>query len=449
MKGAILVPHHLWRALVALLAAALFATPAWAAKYASIVVDMESAQVLHARNADELRHPASLTKVMTLYLTFDALDSGKLKLSDRLPVSKAASRQPPSKLGLKAGSTIKVEDAIKALVTKSANDVAVVLAEKLGGTEKKFAIKMNDKARELGLESTTFYNASGLPDARQVTTARDMARLAEAILVDHKDRYRYFATPRFTYGKATYKNHNTLLQSVEGVDGIKTGYTNASGYNLMSSAERNGRRVIAVMLGGATSRSRDAHVADLIEAAFLQLEGSDMSAETELMARLSSWGSNSWGENAGYVSVADDLAAAQLRRFQSDTVVTPDGGVAPSQNAPVAAGTFQASAPASFAETAFAEDASTEEGEEGFVEISEGDASEADTAEPAAPLPAVQDFALPDPAARPLVAPSFGPPAPAPATTSTAAAPAQPLVVKPQRGAPIEFRGSTPAGAAQ
>ena len=239
------------RKAVLVLALGLFAAvPAHAGKYASIVVDLDSHQVLHARDADETRYPASLTKVMTLYLVFDAVDSGKLKLNERMTVSKTASRQQPSKLGLKAGSTIKVEDAIRALVTKSANDVAVVFAEKLAGSEAKFVTKMNAKARELGLGKTTFKNASGLPNRAQITTARDMAKLAEAMLLDHAERYKYFSLPSFTWGRRKYENHNTLLKKVEGVDGIKTGYTNASGYNLMASANRDGHRVIAVMLGG-------------------------------------------------------------------------------------------------------------------------------------------------------------------------------------------------------
>jgi D-alanyl-D-alanine carboxypeptidase len=292
--------------LVVLLALASATAPAWAEKYASIVVDMDSAQVLHARNADDPRYPASLTKVMTLYLVFDAIDAGTLKLSDRLPVSKAAAAQQPSKLGLKSGSTIKVEDAIRALVTKSANDVAVVLAEKLGGTERKFAVKMTEKARELGLENTTFRNASGLPNTEQVSTARDLAKLAEAMFFDHRDHYNYFSTSQFTWNKRRYENHNTLLKRVQGVDGIKTGYTNASGYNLMASAERDGHRVIAVMLGGATGKSRDQHVTDLLEAAFTQINGGAAIADA--------------GQTTGFVarsslSSADDLALAQLRRF--------------------------------------------------------------------------------------------------------------------------------------
>ncbi len=296
---------------VALLAVLCLASPAWAGKYASIVIDMETGQVLHDREADELRHPASLTKVMTLYLVFDAIESGKLKLTDRLPVSKAASRAQPSKLGLKSGSTIKVEDAIRALVTKSANDVAIVIAEKLGGgSEAKFVAKMNAKAKELGMLNTTFRNASGLPDRKQVTTARDMAKLAEAVYIDHKNRYNYFSLSSFSWGKRKYMNHNELLRRVDGVDGIKTGFTNASGYNLMASAERGGRRVIAVMLGGSTGRSRDAHVADLIEAAYLELGGAP-AGEDDLRSRIA------FGDRiATTPSSADDLALAQLRRLQ-------------------------------------------------------------------------------------------------------------------------------------
>jgi D-alanyl-D-alanine carboxypeptidase len=290
----------LWmRNAVAVIAVALAAaSPAWAGKYASIVIDLDTHQVLHSREADEVRYPASLTKVMTLYLVFDALDSGKLKLSERMKVSKAASRQQPSKLGLKAGATIKVEDAIRALVTKSANDVAVVFAERISGSEAKFAAKMNSRAKQLGLEKTHFVNSSGLPNNRQTTSARDMAKLAEAMFLDHKNRYNYFALPTFTWNKRKYENHNTLLKKVEGVDGIKTGYTNASG---------NGHRVIAVMLGGSSGRSRDQHVSDLLEAAFLEISGAPAEQLADLRDRISS------GERGN--SSADDLALAQLRKF--------------------------------------------------------------------------------------------------------------------------------------
>jgi len=338
------------------IALALFgSSPAWAGKYASIVIDLDTHQVLHARDADEVRHPASLTKVMTLYLVFDALDAGKLKLSDRMNVSKAASRAQPSKLGLKAGATIKVEDAIRALVTKSANDVAIVIAEKLGGTEAKFVTKMNAKADELGMAATTFRNSSGLPDKKQVTTARDMAKLAEAVYADHKDRYNYFSLSSFTWNKRKYANHNELLRRVHGVDGIKTGFTNASGYNLMASAEREGRRVIAVMMGGTTGRSRDQHVADLLEAAFMEINGT-LTADNDLRARIA------FGDRGNMT--ADSLAMAQLRRLteSDDTALV------------------SATGSALVAELGDEDSAigSTEEGDEGFEEVAQGDSEAAE-----------------------------------------------------------------------
>lgn len=335
------------RVALALVAAVCLSSPAWAGKYASIVVDLESGQVLHDREADEARHPASLTKVMTLYLVFDAIDSGKLKLSERIPVSKAASRAQPSKLGLKSGATIKVEDAIRALVTKSANDVAIVLAEKLGGSETKFVAKMNAKAKELGMLNTTFRNASGLPDKLQITTARDMAKLGEAIYMDHKNRYNYFSLASFTWNKRKYMNHNELLRRVDGVDGIKTGFTNASGYNLMASAERNGHRVIAVMMGGTTGRSRDAHVADLIEAAFMDITGVQVANADDIRSRIA------FGDHEPAINTqADDLALAQLRRLQE-----PDAALVASLDD----------------DNAFADDVGTaEEGDEG-VAVAEGD----------------------------------------------------------------------------
>ncbi len=349
------------KALLAVAVVLFAASPAWAGKYASIVIDLDTSKVLHARDADETRHPASLTKVMTLYLVFDALDAGKLKLTDRLPVSKTASRAQPSKLGLKSGATIKVEDAIRALVTKSANDVAIVFAEKLGGTEAKFVTKMNAKARELGMEKTTFRNSSGLPDKKQVTTARDMAKLAEAVYFDHKDRYNYFSLPSFTWNKRKYTNHNELLRKVDGVDGIKTGFTNASGYNLMASAKRDGHRVIAVMLGGTTGRSRDQHVADLLEAAFLDVSG--VPAGDDLRARIA------FGERGN--ASADDLAMAQLRKLQ-----TPDAAL------------VSATDPALVA--ALEDEGTTEEGDEDGEAIAEGDAEQTaeDVAAALAPIAA-------------------------------------------------------------
>lgn len=247
-----------------------------AEKYASIVIDLETDEVLHARHADAPRYPASLTKAMTLYMLFDAMKSGEVKLYEKLPVSRAAASQPPSSLRLRAGSTITTKDAINALITKSANDVAVVVAERLGGTEQRFATLMTAKARAMGMESTTFKNASGLPNTQQLSTARDMSILAQSLLEDHADYYGYFANTKFSWGRATYKNHNQLIGKVAGVDGIKTGYTRASGFNLMTSAKRRGRRVVAIMFGGSTARSRDQHVTDLIEAAYKSFEPSDV-----------------------------------------------------------------------------------------------------------------------------------------------------------------------------
>jgi D-alanyl-D-alanine carboxypeptidase len=258
--------------LLALIAALLLAAPGQAqARYASIVIDAETGQVLHAANADTRNYPASLTKMMTLYMTFEALDEGRLSLNQRLPVSKRAQGMVPSKLYLQAGATIRVKDAILALVTKSANDAAVVLAEALGGTEWQFAIDMTEKARALGMSRTTFRNASGLPNRGQLSTARDMARLSQALLYDYPEYYHYFSTTRFRYSGRTYGNHNNLLDDYRGTDGIKTGYIRASGFNLAASVVRDGRRLIAVVFGGRTARSRDAHIKKLLSRGFNEI----------------------------------------------------------------------------------------------------------------------------------------------------------------------------------
>lgn len=251
----------------------LAASPASAGtKYAALVLDVESGKVLFSRHADARRHPASLTKIMTLYMLFDALDRGKLTLNQRLPVSARAAGQPPSKLGLKRGQTIRVRDAIKALVTKSANDVATVVGEAIGRTEYRFAVAMTEKAKELGLRSTRFMNASGLHDRRQVTTARDMARLAIAIRRDFPHYYKEFSTRSFTYGGRTYKNHNKLLGRFDGTDGVKTGYINASGFNLVASVERNGSRLVGVVFGGRSGRTRNAHMRKILTNGFKRAE---------------------------------------------------------------------------------------------------------------------------------------------------------------------------------
>jgi D-alanyl-D-alanine carboxypeptidase len=238
---------------------------AYSPPYAAIVVDANSGSVLHNTSADSLRHPASLTKIMTLYLLFEQLEAGKLRLDSRLEVSEHAAQQAPSKLGLRPGQTLSVEDAIRALVTKSANDAAVVVAEALGGDEETFARMMTRKARALGMSRTVYNNASGLPDEDQLTTARDQATLGRAIQDRFPRQYRYFATPAFVYGGRAMRNHNKLLGRVEGVDGIKTGYTRASGFNLVSSVRRGNRHIVAVVMGGSSGGARDARMRMLIE----------------------------------------------------------------------------------------------------------------------------------------------------------------------------------------
>jgi D-alanyl-D-alanine carboxypeptidase len=233
--------------------------------YAAIVVDAKTGRVLHAQNEEALRHPASVTKVMTLYLVFEQLERGRIALDTPLQVSANAARQAPSKLGLRPGSSIAVEDAIKALVTKSANDVAVVVAENLGGSEEAFAEHMTRKARALGMSRTVYRNASGLPDPEQVTTARDLTILARAIQDRFPRHYKFFQTRAFHYAGASYRNHNKLLGRVHGVDGIKTGFTRASGFNLMTSARTDDRHIVAVVLGGRSGASRDQAMASLVK----------------------------------------------------------------------------------------------------------------------------------------------------------------------------------------
>src|SRR5258708_4624753 len=232
--------------------------------FSSIIVDGNSGATLTAKDADGLRHPASLTKIMTLYLLFERLESGKMKLDTEMDVSEHASEQAPTKLGLRPGQTIRVEDAIKGLVTRSANDAAVVIAEAIGGDEDDFAKSMTRKARALGMTRTVYRNASGLPDDDQVTTARDQAILGRAIQDRFPRYYRYFSTSVFNYHGRSIRNHNHLIGSVEGVDGIKTGYTRASGFNLVTSMRRGNRHLVGVVLGGRSGSSRDAIMRNLL-----------------------------------------------------------------------------------------------------------------------------------------------------------------------------------------
>lgn len=233
-------------------------------KYAAIVIDANTGKTLYSENADAPRYPASLTKMMTLYLVFEALESRRISKNTPVRFSSYAASKPPSKLGVKAGNTITVEAAIYALVTKSANDVAAAVGELLGGSESKFADLMTARAKQLGMKSTRFRNASGLPDGRQVTTARDMAILGVALREHFPNHYRYFSTRAFKFGGRTYANHNRLLGRIKGVDGIKTGYIRASGFNLVTSVVDGKRSIVAVVMGGRTGKSRNNHMAELV-----------------------------------------------------------------------------------------------------------------------------------------------------------------------------------------
>jgi D-alanyl-D-alanine carboxypeptidase len=232
--------------------------------FSSIIVDANSGATLESNNPDSLRHPASLTKMMTLYLLFERLDAGKMDLDTEMRVSEHASEQDPTKLGLRPGDTLRVEDAIKGVVTKSANDAAVVIGEALGGDEDDFAKMMTRKARSLGMTRTVYRNASGLPNDEQVTTARDQATLGRALQDRFPRYYRYFATTSFTFRGRTIRGHNHLLGSVDGVDGIKTGYIRSSGFNLVTNLKRGNRHLVGVVMGGRSGGSRDATMRNLL-----------------------------------------------------------------------------------------------------------------------------------------------------------------------------------------
>ncbi|ATR23091.1 D-alanyl-D-alanine carboxypeptidase [Roseomonas sp. FDAARGOS_362] len=240
-------------------------------RYASIVIDARSGQALSAANADEPRYPASLTKMMTLYLLFEALRDGRMTLDSRMVMSAEAASQSPSKLGIPPGSSISVEQAILALVTLSANDVAWMIGETLGGSNDRFAQMMTQKARQIGMTNTVFRNANGLPDFQQVTTARDMAALGRRLYIDFPNRYHYFSTPEFRYGGRRVRSHNRMIGTYEGVDGIKTGFISASGFNIVTSAQRQGQRLVVAVFGGSTWVERDRHAAALLDDGFAKL----------------------------------------------------------------------------------------------------------------------------------------------------------------------------------
>lgn len=260
--------------LLACFALALLPARAEAApRYAAYVIDARTGEVLHEENANARLYPASLTKLMTLYLTFRSLERGDLALDTRLPVSPYAASQSPTKLGLPAGSRIRVEDAILGLVTQSANDASVVLAEAIGGSESRFTRMMTQQARALGMSRTTFTSTNGLPDPDNVSTAHDMAVLARALINDYPQYYPYFATKNFRYRGRNFPNHNRLMQTYSGMDGMKTGYIRAAGYNLVASAVRGRTRLIGVIFGGTSPTARNARMAELLDDGFESHEG--------------------------------------------------------------------------------------------------------------------------------------------------------------------------------
>jgi D-alanyl-D-alanine carboxypeptidase (penicillin-binding protein 5/6) len=278
MSVALTSPRRSWgvllllaQAVCLLWTAAAAAAPAFKpAKFAALVVDEASGEVLYARKPTARRYPASLTKVMTLYLAFDALDRGDLKLTDQIVISPRAAARPPSKLGLRAGDHLSVAEALDVLVVKSANDIATALAEKIAGSEAAFARRMTIKASELGMKQTTFRNASGLPDPQHVSTALDLAILGHALLRDHPAHYRLFAKQETRFRGRVIRGHNALLRA-PGVDGMKTGYIRASGFNLLTSGVKDGRRIIAVVLGASGSAARDQFMRELLRASFISL----------------------------------------------------------------------------------------------------------------------------------------------------------------------------------
>jgi D-alanyl-D-alanine carboxypeptidase len=253
---------------------------------AAIVIDMNTGAVLHAQGADTPRYPASLTKMMTLYVLFGYMRAGKITPSTELSVTAHATSQAPTKLGLKPGATIRASDAIKALITKSANDAAVVVAENIAGSEENFARLMTDTARRIGMKSTTFKNASGLPNDEQISTARDMAILSVRLIQDYPEYYEVFATRQFSFKGQQYRNHNRLLSNYAGTDGIKTGYTRASGFNLAASVRRSDKHLVAVVLGGKTGAGRDAAMRALLDRQFPTASAKKAPAAKSLVASL-------------------------------------------------------------------------------------------------------------------------------------------------------------------
>ncbi len=296
-------------------AAALVSLPAFAGslysapRYAAILIDHDTGELLYARRADEVRYPASITKVMTLYVAFEEMAAGRLRLDDELKISRHAVNQPPSKLGLRVGATISVRDAFGVIATKSANDIAAALAEHVSGSEAAFAERMTATARRLGMTSTRFYNASGLPHPNQTTTARDIVTLSRAMLRDFPAHYPLFSQAHYDYRGTKVPSHNHLLTTMPGVDGIKTGFTNAAGFTLAASAVRGGKRLIAVVLGGPSRIGRDGNVQDLLSIGFDVLSARQRGEFVTVASRFAE---------------PDDLPDAMMERLAGD-IVALDG----------------------------------------------------------------------------------------------------------------------------
>jgi len=306
-------------------------------RYAAVVVDAETGEVLFSRRGDSLRYPASITKVMTLYLTFEALSTGRIALDDRVVISARAAAQSPTKLGLPVGASLSVSEAMQALAVKSANDIAVALAEKLGeGSERRFAAMMTLRARELGMVNTHFVNASGLPDSRQVSSARDLAILSRAVLRDFPQHYSLFSQPSFTFQGRKMNNHNGLLWRMPGTDGLKTGFTSASGYNLAASGVQGNRRLIAVVLGGPSNARRNAKMESLL------LTGFDLAARRDRGERVQFAQASFESEPAPVVQLAQARTTDPM-----DGVVAPDRVVLTSAPPPRNLSQFEIVDPAS------------------------------------------------------------------------------------------------------
>lgn len=305
-----------------------------AAPYAALVMDARTGEVYHARNADTRLHPASLTKMMTLYLTFEAIRDGQLRLDQKVRVSSHAAGQVPSKIGLRRGQRVSIRDLIRATAVKSANDAAVALAEAIAGSERAFAKKMTARARQMGMTLTTFRNASGLTHPKQLSTARDMATLGRALFYDFPQYYNLFGrVSTTTMGKQVYNTNRRLLRNYRGADGIKTGYTRAAGFNLVSSAQRGEERIIAVVFGGRTGRWRNARVAELLDLGFKRAPARAPVIRTTQMAAMTSPLPVPRPTPGGATppAAAEPSVVARVAESLGDAIVTP---AAASEGAP-------------------------------------------------------------------------------------------------------------------